>query len=224
MAKIALLGGTGHEGRGLALRFALAGEQVIVGSRSAERAAGTARALNQRCPAAAYPFLGATNAAAAEQADAACVCIPAAALQETLAEVRASLLGKTVIEVVNPIVRTAAGFGLFPVAAPSAAELVAALLPDSELVSAFKTIGARHLLDTADPLRGDALVSGDSAPAKRFVLDLVARMPHLRAVDCGPLPNARHIEAMTTLLLELNRLHGGTTSVRILDLPEHAHR
>ncbi len=218
MAKIGIIGGTGREGRGLALRFALAGEQVIIGSRSREKAESAAAMLAEK-NAGSIPIQAGTNEEAARQADVACIALPAAGVAATLAELRASLRAKIVIEVVNPIVRTDAGFSITPVeGAASAAELAALLMPDSDVVSAFKTIGARHLLNVPKPLSGDALICADSAEAKRFAIDLTARMPQLRAVDCGPLRNARYVEATTALLLELNRIHTATTSLRILEL------
>src|SRR6188508_2184423 len=132
MAKIGLIGGTGREGRGLALRFALAGEQVIISSRSRERAESAARALAER-NAGGVPILAGTNEEAARQADVACISLPAAGMAATLTELRASLRAKVVIEVVNPIARTADGFAITPLeGAPSAAELAAMLLPDSD--------------------------------------------------------------------------------------------
>lgn len=221
MTKIGLIGGTGREGRGLALRFALAGDEVIIGSRQREKAEGVARALAESHVGGA-PILAGTNEEAARQADVACISLPAAGVAATLTELRASLRAKVVIEVVNPIVRTADGFAIMPLeGAPSAAELAAMLLPDSEVVSAFKTIGARHLLDVPKPLLGDALICADSPAAKRFAIDLAGRMPQLRAVDCGPLRNARYVESTTALLLELNRIHKATTSLRILELKSH---
>jgi NADPH-dependent F420 reductase len=218
MAKIGLIGGTGREGRGLALRFALAGEQVIIGSRVRERAESAALALREKASGLDSIF-AATNEDAAREADSACICLPAAGVAATLIDLRAALRGKIVIEVVNPVIRTAEGFVLTALeGVPSAAELTAMLLPESDVVAAFKTIGARHLLDVPKPLRGDALICADSPAAKRLAIDLAGRMPELRAVDCGPLRNARYAEATTALLLEINRIHAATTSLRVLDL------
>lgn len=218
MSTIGLLGGTGSEGRGLALRFALAGERVIIGSRSRSRADQVAAAVGEQLTACADRILAGTNAEAAAEADLACICLPVDGLEQTLGDLRSSLSGKAVIDVVNPIQRTPNGFDLVTLPRASAAEWIATLLPEADIVSAFKTLSARRLADLARPLQGDDFVCGDREDAKRRVLDLVARMPALRAVDCGPLRNARYVEAATVLLLELNHRHRATTALRLLGL------
>lgn len=223
MRTIALLGGTGSEGRGLALRFALAGERVLIGSRSSSRAEQAATAVGEQVAPAADRILGRTNAAAAAEADLVCICLPITGLEQTLGEVRSALRGKLLIDVVNPIGRTPDGFELASVPHASAAEWIAAMVPESTIVSAFKTLSARQLADLTQPLEGDAFVCGDREDAKREILDLVARIPVLRPVDCGPLRNARYVEAATVLLLELNRRHRATTSLRIVGLDSIPH-
>lgn len=218
MRKIGILGGTGSEGQGLALRFASAGEQVLVGSRSSSRAESAAAAIRSQIPSGSDRILAATNSDAARAADVVCVCLPAAGLEPTLGDLGAVTRGKVVIEVVNPVARTKDGFEPLALPAPSAAEWVADLLPHADVVSAFKTLSAKHLSDLSHPLRGDAFVCGDSGDAKRLVFDLIDRMPQLRSVDCGPLRNARYVEAATVLVLELNRQHRVTVSLQVLGL------
>jgi NADPH-dependent F420 reductase len=200
------------------MRLALAGERILLGSRDATRAAQIAQQLRDSLGKPDAQIAGLTNAEAAHGSDIAFVCLPIAALATTLPEVAPLLRGKIVIELVNPIERNEEGFRLLPLPAPSAGEYVAQLLPGAEVASAFKTLGARQLLDVARPLVGDVLMCADSSPAKKTVADFVGRMPNLRAVDAGPLRNVRYLEATTALLLEINRLHKATTSLQIVGL------
>jgi NADPH-dependent F420 reductase len=218
VSTIAILGGSGDEGRALALRFALAGESVVLGSRSAERAEHAAATVRQRLGADAIRIAGGTNREAAGAADLVCVCLPVAGLEGELPGLRAETRGKIVLDVVNPVGRVASGFEAMALPAPSAGEWIAALLPEARVVSALKTLSADHLADVAQPLRGDALVCGDEPAAKRRIFDLARRIPGVRPVDCGPLRNARYVEAATVLLLELNRLHRVTTGLRVVGL------
>lgn len=224
MSTIGLIGGTGNEGRGLALRFVIAGEKVVIGSRSSDRAERAAATIREQFAAGAERILAAANADAAVAADILCICLPVSGVEETLDPLRVAVDGKTVIEVVNPVQRTRQGFEPIALPAPSAAEWVARLLPRSAVVSAFKTLSARDLCDAGRPLDGDAFVCGDDEPSKRKVVDIIGRIANLNAIDCGPLRNARYIEAATVLLLELNRRHRAVTSLRILGLDRpHPH-
>jgi hypothetical protein len=219
MSKIALLGGTGNEGRGLGSRLALAGESVIIGSRNETRAQGAAQSLKDLLGDDTPPISGCTNAEAAGEADAAFVCLPAAGLAGVLTEVASALRGKIVVDVVNPVKRTKQGFEPASAeGAASAAERVAQLLPGADIVSAFKTLSATQLVNVSSPLRGDTFVCGDVSRAKTFVFELIARMPNLRAIDAGPLRNARYVEAATVLLLEINHHYKATTSLQLLGL------
>lgn len=221
MSKIGLLGGTGSEGRGLALRFALAGEEVIIGSRSSSRAEQAAAEIRGQLGSGAERVLAGANLDAARVADVVCICLPVSGLEETLVGLGHAVGGKAVIDVTNPVTRTPAGFEPVALPAPSAAEWVAQLLPHSEVVSAFKTLSAKHLSDLSRPLHGDTLVCGDGRDGKDLVVDLIGRMPSLRPVDCGPLRNARYVEAATVLLLEINRRHRATASLKVVGLRSH---
>jgi NADPH-dependent F420 reductase len=218
VSRIGLIGGTGSEGHGLALRFALAGEDVIIGSRSRSRAEHAAAVVRAQLGGRHQQVFAGTNIQAGAESDVACVCLPLSGVEATLGDLRAVLRGKTVIEVVNPVRRTQEGFESITLPAPSAAEWLAALLPDSAIVSTFKTLSAKHMCAIDRKLHGDAFVCGDDGGAKGSVLDLVRRIAALRPVDCGPLRNARYVEAATVLLLELNRQHRIIASLRVLGL------
>jgi hypothetical protein len=222
MGRIAILGGTGPEGLGLGLRFALAGEEVVLGSRQAERASAAADAARQRLRAVgcATPVHGAANEAAVRGADLVVLAFPFSGAAELLPPLAQALEGVTVLDVVNPLVREGKVFALAPVAEGSAAEAIQQLLPGSLVVSAFKNESAESLNAIEHPLEGDIVVCSDHAAARATVVGLVQRLPHYRAVDAGALLNARFLEAITALLLNVNRKYKAITSIQILGLPD----
>jgi NADPH-dependent F420 reductase len=220
MARIAVLGGTGPEGLGLALRFALAGEEIVIGSRDRARAEAAARQKQQRlresCPQA--QISGCENAVAIEGADMVVVCVPFAAMESLLRELAPKLAGTIVLDVVNPLVLEHGSFHVQPPPAGSAGELAQLLLPEAFVVSAFKNLSAEELRQLEHPLHGDVIVCSDHDEPRSRVMELIRRVPELRAVDAGPLVNARHLESITALLLNLNRRHQAITSIEILGL------
>jgi len=222
MGHIAILGGTGPEGLGLGLRFALCGEEVRLGSRSGERAETAAReaAASLRAAGCETPVSGAENAATLEGADLVVLAFPFAGVEKMLPALASRLAGKIVLDAINPLKMAGGTFRSQDVPAGSAAELIGATLPRSKVVSAFKNESAEDLKNVPHPLHGDVLVCGDDAGARRTVIELVARVPDLRPVDAGALVNARALESLTALLLNLNRRHKTRTSVRILGLDE----
>ncbi len=219
IGRIGILGGTGPEGSGLALRLALAGHEIVIGSRAAERAQETARLLNARLarlPSA--PIAGMDNAATAERADTVVLALPFTAVERLLADIAPALSGKMLVDVVNPLQLTDGLFTLLPVADGSAAEMIQRLLPDTAVVSALKNRSARELTDIHQPLVGDSLICSDRPEAARSVEGLISSLPRLRAVNAGPLRVARHVESLTALLLNLNRHYRTNTAVQILGL------
>jgi NADPH-dependent F420 reductase len=216
--RIAIVGGTGPQGRGLAMRLAMAGCTVVIGSRDRMRAADVADKVRKAT--ASDRVSGAENAAAVSaDLDAAIVAIPVDGLRATLTELQAGLAGKIVIDVVVPLeIRGGLIEHAPPADAPSAGELVRLLLPQSIVVAAFKNVPAADLADVRTPLEADVLVCGDDGTARESVAALAARMPNLRAVDAGPLRLARPIEAITAVLVNLNRRHRAHTSIKILGL------
>ena len=215
--RLAIIGGTGPQGRGLALRFATAGYAVVVGSRERAKAQGVVDAMQ-----AAHPGLdvrGDDNAAAVADADAVVLALAPEGLAATIDALRERLAGRLVIDVVVPLaLRDGLAEHAPPAGAGSAGELAQAMLPHSRVVGAFKTIPASHLLALERPLEGDVFVCGDDAAARADVAALVARVRNLRAVDAGPMRNARAIEGITALLVNLNRAHRAHTSIRVLGL------
>jgi len=216
---IAIIGGTGRQGLGLALRFAAAGVPVVIGSRVAERAATTAETISSTVPGARVR--GYENAEAMARSARLVLTFPCAALASFLAASRAALAGKLVIDVIVPLAVHDHFFALAPVdGAPSAGELIQQTAPTARVVSAFKNHSAETLQDLAAPLEGDVILCGNDAAARAEVRELVGLLPGLRAVDAGGIANARYLEAITALLLNLNRRHKARTSIAVLGLPK----
>jgi NADPH-dependent F420 reductase len=198
---IAILGGTGKEGAGLATRWAMAGHSIIIGSRDPARAHD--KAVELRDKAHKIPIVGHSNAEAAALGEVVVIALPAAGLATTLPEVRDACRGKIVVSTVVPL--TFGGPRLFtPPPEGSAAEQVQALLPDARVIAAFHHIAAHELSSTDHPIECDLLMCGSDAAAKTIVSDL-GRSMGLRALDVGPLTNAGAVESITALLATINR-------------------
>ena len=211
-AVIAVLGGTGEQGRGLARRFALAGHRVVLGSRDAGRAAGAAETLPGEVS-------GMTNAEAAAAGDVVIVAVPWEGHRELLASLAEALRGKVVIDCVNPL-----GFdkqGAYPLAVEegSAAQQAAAVLPGSRVVGAFHHVSAVLLLDeSVQTLDSDILVLGDDRDATDAVQQLVSRIPGMRGIYAGRLRNAHQVEALTANLISVNRRYQAHAGLRVTDV------
>jgi|SRR5579862_3429551 len=217
MRPIAVVGGTGPEGLGLALRLAAAGEAIALGSRRAQRAAAAAAAIRGRVPNARVT--AATNADAIAAADRVVLALPYAGLARFLDGVAAALADKLVIDVVVPLAFRDGAFEVAPVpGAGSVGEILQSRLPRSRVVSAFKNLSAEKLRALGTPLEGDVVLCGEDPGARAEVAALVSAIPHLRPVDAGGIRNARFLEAITALLLNLNRRHEAVTSIAILGL------
>lgn len=214
---LAFVGGTGREGLGLALRFAQAGEAVVIGSRVLERAMAAAERVRTAVPGAIAD--GMTNAHAVRRARRIVLTLPFPALSSFLAEAADAMAGKLVIDVVVPVTLEGNFFALTPLeGARSVGEVVQQTVPTARVVSAFKNIPAAHLANLARWLEGDVVVCGDDAVARAEVQALVHLLPGLRSVDAGTIRNARYLEAITALLLNLNRRHRTSTAIRIVGL------
>jgi NADPH-dependent F420 reductase len=226
MRRIAILGGTGPEGMGLGLRFAQCGDAVVLGSRQAERAVeAAARATEQlRAVGVEARVSGAENRAAVVDADLVVLTFPFAGVAELLPPLADALAGKIVLDVINPMVRINKVFSVERVPEGSAAELIQQLLPASFVVSAFKNESAEELNALAHRLHGDVVVCSDHTEARARIIDLVRGIPHYRAVDAGALVNARALEHLTALLLNINKRHRAVTSIQILGLQDGGER
>jgi NADPH-dependent F420 reductase len=221
MGRIAIVGGTGPEGLGLGLRFAMAGEEVVIGSRQAQRAVDAARRAAEQLRAVncSTPVSGADNETAVRGADIVVIATPFAGVRELLPQLAPALKGALVLDVVNPLIRVGKQFTVERVPEGSAAEAIQALLPDSRVVSGFKNESAEELNAITRSAEGDVVVSSDHADDRARIMALVERVPRYRAVNGGPLINARSLEAITALLLNINRRYHTVTSIQILGLP-----
>jgi NADPH-dependent F420 reductase len=202
---IAILGGTGDQGLGLALRFARAGRPVVIGSRKPERAAEAAATVRASVPDAAVS--GLENGDAAERAPIVILSVPFESCAATLKGIRSRLRAGQVVVSMGVPLATAVGDGatrLLGVWQGSCAELLAGLTPEGvEVVSAFQNVSAHRLQRLESEVECDVVVSGPPA-ARQRVMALCPLVPGLRAVDGGPLANARIVEAITALLIGLN--------------------
>jgi 8-hydroxy-5-deazaflavin:NADPH oxidoreductase len=209
---LGFIGGTGPEGRGLALRFASAGYSIVLGSRSAERAESAAKEIAEAAP--HSNIEGRSNDMAAAQADVVVLTIPYAGLQDTLPPLRAPLSGKIVVSAVAPVeFQEGRPVALRPEAG-SAAQEVAVLLPDSRVVSAFQTVDAHQLGDLANTPDTDVIVCSDDQEARREVVRLANALGGVRGLSGGRLTASRYVEEITALLITLNRIYKSHSGVR----------
>jgi 8-hydroxy-5-deazaflavin:NADPH oxidoreductase len=213
---IGLLGGTGPHGRGLALRFGLAGHRVLLGSRDPERAAGVVADLVGDRDLAVE---GVANPDAAG-ADVVFLVFPFAGQADLLPGLAAAIGDKVVVDVVNPLGWDEQGPYLLEVPEGSAAEQAAALLPRARVVAAFHHAAPRLLADPERQVDTDVLVASDDPAARGLVLELADQIPGCRGVDAGPLRMARHLEGFTAVIVGINRrykIHAGLRISRLGD-------
>jgi NADPH-dependent F420 reductase len=222
---IAVLGGTGPEGFGLALRFVQAGETVIVGSRDAKRAQDAADKIKQKAGAQAR-VSGQENLAACANADLLVLTIPfevhAALLKQLKPAIRP---GSIVVDTTVPLAASVGGRAsrTLGVWQGSAAQETAELVPQGvPVVAAFHNVSA-DLLNADGPVDCDVIVCSENADAAREVRTLAAKIPGVRAIDGGKLENARILEQITALLIGMNIRHKGHSGIRITGLPPAAY-
>lgn len=212
--RVGILGGTGPQGRGLARRFAAAGHQVVIGSRSAERAQEVA---------ADYARVGSVTGGAnadAAATDLVVVAVPYQGHADLLAGLRDELAGKIVVDCVNPLGFDKQGPYALAVAAGSAAQEAQQILPDSTVVAAFHHVSAVLLDDPAvATIEGDVLVLGEQRGAVQTVCDLAAAIPGARGIYAGRLRLAGQVEALTANLIAINRRYQAHAGLTITDLP-----
>jgi NADPH-dependent F420 reductase len=209
---VGVLGGTGPQGKGLALRWAKAGIKVIIGSRSAERAQAAAAELGD-------DVTGMDNDATATAADIVLVAVPWEGHGDLLASLRDKLTGKIVIDCVNPLGFDKQGPFALPVEEGSAAQQAEALLPESRVTAAFHHVSAVHLADLSiTEMATDVLVLGDDREATDVVRALADAIPGMRGVYGGRLRNAHQVEALTANLIAINRRYKAHAGIRITDV------
>jgi len=214
--RIAIIGGTGPEGKGLAYRFALAGHEVIIGSRTLERANEAAAEVAGH---ASKAVRGAENVEAARGAELIVLTVPFSAQAGTLPALREAVQGKIVVSTAVPMSFEGGKPAMLDVPEGSAAGQAQALVPGAHVVGAFQNLGAGKLWKGDDSLDQDVIVCADDAGAKRDVMALAEDIRGVRAVDGGPLAASRYVEGITVLLVGINKRYKSTNGVRIVGLP-----
>jgi len=221
---IAIIGGTGPEGSGLALRWARAGETIIIGSRHAARAAATAANIAERTR--QTNISGADNASACSGAEIVVLTIPFEAHAETLKHLKSSFRsGQILVDATVPLAASVGGKPTQPLGVwqGSAAQQAAELVPEGvAVVAAFHNVCA-DCLNADEPVDCDVLVCSDNKEAGKKIRELARKIPGLRAIDGGKLENARIVEQITALQIGLNIRHKGRAGIRITGLPPQAY-
>jgi hypothetical protein len=222
---IAIIGGTGPAGAGVALRWARAGETVIIGSRDAARASLTAEAIRERVGAQAQ-VSGMENSAACAACDLLMLAVPFDGQAALLKQLKASIRpGSILIDATVPLAASVGGRAsrTLGVWQGSAAQQAAELVPKGvSVVAAFQNVSA-EVLNSDDDVDCDVIVCSDDPEATQVVMELAAKIAGVRAIDGGKLENARIVEQITALLIGLNIRHKGHGGVRITGLPDAAY-
>jgi NADPH-dependent F420 reductase len=213
---VGVLGGTGPQGRGLGLRLALAGYEVVLGSRSQERAADTARSLRAAHGVDGNLLTGGANPEAAAR-DIVIVAVPFDGVRPLLEPLGDALAGTIVISCVNRMGFDGEGPHPIPVPEGSATELIADLAPAAQVFGAFHNVPAGRLTRDLAPLDMDVLVTGEGIPPD--VRDLVESIDGVRAVPAGPLRLSRPLEELTAVIIAVNRHFNVASGIRLTGLP-----
>jgi 8-hydroxy-5-deazaflavin:NADPH oxidoreductase len=223
---IALIGGTGPAGMGLALRWARAGETIIIGSRDEQRAQVTAAAIQLKVGNQAN-ISGLENSLACAAADILMLTVPFEGQATLLKQLRNSITeGSILIDATVPLASAVGGRASRPLGVwqGSAAQQAAELVPKGvSVVAAFHNLSA-DLLNGDDLLDCDVVICSDDPDAAQLTRELAAKIPGVRAVDGGKLENARIVEQITALLIGLSIRHKGHAGIRITGLPPAAYR
>ena len=223
---IAVIGGTGPAGMGLALRWARAGETIIIGSRDEKRAQQAAASIQQRLQGQAN-ISGMENNAACAAADILMLTVPFEGQSSLLKKLKPAITeGSILIDATVPLAASVGGRAsrTLGVWQGSAAQQAAELVPDGvSVVAAFHNVSA-ELLGTDTPLDCDVIVCSDDPDAGQLTRELATKIPGVRAIDGGKLENARIVEQVTALLIGLNFRYKGHAGIRITGLPPNAYR
>ena len=213
---LAFLGGTGPEGKGLALRLAMAGEEVIIGSRDETRGRETAESLKELAPGAA--IFGDANAVAAQRGDIVFLTMPYEGQAPIVEQVADHLAGKIIVNVIAPVSVSRGRASAVAVEAGSAAMEAQQLLPASFVVGAFHNVSAVDLIVPDKIMDGDVVVCSDHQESKERVMDMVRAIRDLRPVDGAGLENSRYLEGLTALLININRIYKAHSNIKIMGI------
>jgi NADPH-dependent F420 reductase len=201
--RIGIVGGTGKQGSGLAVRWAHAGHTIAIGSRDASKARAHVMELAEKRPGA---IEGGDNEWAAREADVAVLSVPYSAHAETLRAIRDAVAGKILVDMTVPLKPPKVNRVQLPTGQAAALEAQAILGEATAVAAALHHVSAAHLADPSQPIDCDVLVAADDPRAKATALDLVRDLG-LRGLDAGPLVNAIALESLTPVLIHLNRTY-----------------
>ena len=213
---IGFIGGTGPEGRGLALRFAMAGEQIMIGSRDAGRAVDAAASITEIRP--DLPVTGGLNEQVANDSDIVFVAVPYAGHRPTLEALSDVLDGKLIVDVVAPLAFSRGVASAVIPEAGSAAEEAQQILANCPVVGAFHNLSAEELLKPDVAIDADVVVCGDDATAKSRVMEMAGLIAGVRGIDGGALANSRYVENLTALLININRIYRAHSTIKIVGI------
>ena len=213
---IGFVGGTGPDGMGLALRFAMAGNPVLIGSRNARRARDAADSVTSLAD--GLRVAGALNEEVCIESDVVFVTVPYAGHQPTLESNRYRLQEKVVVDVVVPLEFGRGGARAIEVPEGSAAQQAQTILPDSRVVGAFHNVSADELLKPETRVDSDVIVCSDDTEAKSQIMKLAEVIDGVRAVDGGSLHNSRYVEQFTAMLININRIYKAHSTIKIVGI------
>ena len=213
---IGFIGGTGPEGKGLALRFAMAGERVAIGSRDAQRAQDAADEVGELHD--GLSVSGALNEQVADESDIVFIAVPYSGHRPTLESLRDRLDGKLVVDVVAPLRFSRGVASAVEVEEGSAAQQAQILLPNSTVVGAFHNLSAEDLMQPNVDIVSDVVVCADDREAKSRIMHLAETISAVRAVDGGGLQNSRYVEELTALLININRIYKAHSTIKIVGI------
>ena len=214
---IAVVGGTGKEGKGLAVRWARAGHHVAIGSRDGARAAAAAAEL---VAAGHGDVVGGENAEMVAGAEVVVLSVPYAAHASTLESIKHALAGRVLVDITVPLVPPRVHKVTLPAGTAAALEAQAIVGPATPVVAALHHVSSTQLVDPARTIDCDVLYCGDDDAAKETVGKLLADL-HLRAYDAGPLANAVALESLTPVLIALNKKYNSSgTGIRLTSIRE----
>jgi NADPH-dependent F420 reductase len=215
--EVGILGGTGPAGQALAARLASVGIDIVIGSRSAERATAACEDISKKWPERDLALVPGSNVDAA-RAEVVVVATPWDAAADTVASVAGELAGKVVISMANALVREDGEFRPIIPKGGSVAAAVQQAAPTAFVAAAFHHLPARSLGDLSRPIEGDVLICANLAQAVETTADLARRMPNLRAVHAGSLAGAGAVEAFTAVLLEVNRRNRARATIKLIGI------
>lgn len=205
--KMAIIGGTGGQGLGIAIRFVQAGENVIIGSRTVEKAQAAVDKIKELLKKDEIPNLkAAENPDAAKESDILVLTVPLAAQRATLLSIKEGAAGKILMDATGPLETAIGGSPTRCLYLPegAASERAQKIVPETSVICAFNNISNGALMNFTEPIDCDCLISGDNQEAKITAAKIIEQIPGVQVVDCGPLERAQIIEKITPLLIGLN--------------------